>query len=223
VTKGSGLAFFDYDGLIDIYLTNGNRLDTTWPLGNAPTSHLYKNNHDVTFTNVTGTSGLAITGWQTGVCIGDYNNDGWDDLFYFFLGYNILFHNNGDGAFTDVTHTAGLHQENGGWNVGCSFLDYDRDGPLDLFVCNYVKLDPGKIPSASKTNYYQWKGVLIMCEPRGLPGDTSLLYHNNGDGKFTDVSAKSGILKPGPRYSITAGSYDFDNDGWPNIYVAVDS
>ena len=224
-TKGSGLAFFDYDndGWIDIYLTNGNRLDTTWPPGNAPTSHLYKNNHDGTFTDVTGISGLAITGWQTGVCVGDYNNDGWDDLFCCFLGHNILFHNNGDGTFTDVTHKAGLYQEHGRWSAGCSFLDYDRDGRLDLFVCNYVKLDPDKIPSASKTNYCQWKGVPIMCGPRGLPGDTNLLYHNNGDGTFTDVSAKSGILKPGPRYSITAVSYDFDNDGWPDIYVAVDS
>jgi hypothetical protein len=140
-----------------------------------------------------------------------------------FLGHNILFHNNGDGTFTDVTHTAGLCQENGRWNVGCSFLDYDRDGRLDLFVCNYVKLDPEKNSSASKTNYCQWKGVPIMCGPPGLPGDTSLPYHNNSDGTFTDVSAKSRILKPGPRYSITAVSYDFDNDGWPDIYVAVDS
>ncbi len=223
--KGSGLAFFDYDhdGWLDIYLTNGNRLDTHWPAGKAPTSHLYKNNRDGTFTDVTEKSGLGITGWQTGVCVGDYNNDGWDDLFCCFWGHNILFHNNGNGTFTDVTRKAGLYQEQVRWGAGCSFLDYDRDGHLDLFVCNYLKLDPEKIPAATDTHYCQWKGVPIMCGPRGLPGGTNILYHNNGDGTFTDVSEKSGILKPGPRYSITSVSYDFDNDGWPDIYIAVDS
>ena len=224
-TKGSGLAFFDYDndGWLDIYLTNGNRLDTVWPEGKAPTSHLFKNNRDGTFTDVTEKSGLGITGWQTGVCVGDYNNDGWDDLFCCFLGHNILFRNNGNGTFTDVTKKAGLYQEKGRWGAGCSFLDYDRDGHLDLFVCNYIKIDPDKIPKASETQYCQWKGIPIMCGPRGLPADTNLLYRNNGDGTFTDVSEKSGILKPGPRYSITSVSYDFDNDGWPDIFIAVDS
>jgi enediyne biosynthesis protein E4 len=223
--KGSGLAFFDYDndGWLDIYLTNGDRLDAHWPSGKAPTSQLYKNNRDGTFTDVTEKSGLGRTGWQTGVCVGDYNNDGWDDLFCCFWGHNILFRNNGDGTFTDVTHKAGLDQEKVRWGAGCAFLDYDRDSHLDLFVCNYLKLDPSTIPPASDTTYCQWKGVPIMCGPRGLPGDTNILYHNNGDGTFTDVSEKSGILKPGPRYSITAVSYDFDNDGWPDIYVAVDS
>ena len=224
-TKGSGLAFFDYDndGWLDIYLTNGNRLDAHWPAGKEPISHLYKNNRDGTFTDVTGKSGLGRTGWQTGVCVGDYDNDGWDDLFCCFWGHNILFHNNGDGTFTDVTHKSGLAQKKGRWGTGCSFLDYDRDGHLDLFVCNFVKLDPDKVPSADDMSFCQWKGVPTMCGPRGLPGDTNLLYHNNGDGTFTDVSEKAGILKPGPRYSISSTSYDFDNDGWPDIYVAVDS
>jgi enediyne biosynthesis protein E4 len=224
-TKGSGLAFFDYDndGWLDIYLTNGNRLDAHWAAGTTPTSHLYKNNRDGTFTDVTEKSGLARTGWQTGVCVGDYDNDGWDDLFCCFWGHNILFHNNGNGTFTDVTHKAGLYREKGRWGSGCTFLDYDRDGHLDLFVCNYITLDPDTIPSAKDMSFCQWKGVPIMCGPRGLPADTNILYHNNGDGTFTDVSEKSGILKPGPRYSITAVSYDFDNDGWPDIYVAVDS
>ncbi|HEX2917823.1 MAG TPA: CRTAC1 family protein [Edaphobacter sp.] len=223
--KGCGLAFFDYDndGWLDIYLTNGDRFDVQWPAGKAPTTHLYKNNRDGTFTDVTAKSGLARTGWQTGVCVGDYNNDGWDDLFCTFWGHNVLFHNNGDGTFTDVTAKAGLSQQQVRLGAGCTFLDYDRDGYLDLFVCNYLKLDPKDIRAETDTKFCQWKGVPIMCGPRGLPGDTNILYHNNGDGTFTDVSEKSGILKVGPRYSITAVSYDFDNDGWPDIYVAVDS
>ena len=222
--KGSGLAFFDYDndGWLDIYMTNGTRLDTNWPAGQAPTSHLYKNNRDGTFTDVTEKSGLARTGWQTGVCVGDYDNDGWDDLFCTFWGNNILFRNNGDGTFTDVTRKAGLYNEQIRWGAGSCWLDYDRDGRLDLFVCNYIKLDPQKLPSQNDI-YCQWKGIPVMCGPRGLTGDINILYHNNGDGTFTDVSEKAGILKPGPRYSITPVSYDFDNDGWPDIYVAVDS
>jgi hypothetical protein len=224
-TKGSGIAFFDYDndGWLDIYLTNGSRLDAHWPTGKEPTTHLYKNNRDGTFTDVTEKSGLGRSGWQTGVCVGDYDNDGWDDLFCTFWGHNILFRNNGNGTFTDVTQKAGLSQAKGRWGTGCSFLDYDRDGHLDLFVCNFVKLAPDKLPSINDASFCQWKGIPTMCGPRGLPGDTNILYHNNGDGTFTDVSEKAGILKPGPRYSITSVSYDFDNDGWPDIYVAVDS
>jgi hypothetical protein len=223
--KGSGLAFFDYDndGWLDIYLTNGTRLDEKWAAGKSPTSQLFRNNRDGTFTNVTEKSGLARTGWQTGVCVGDYDNDGWDDLFCCFWGHNILFHNNGDGTFSDVTRKAGLYHEQVRWGAGCTFLDYDRDGSLDLFVCNYVKFDLEQAAASSRAASCQWKGIPVMCGPRGLIGDTNLLYHNNGDGSFTDVSEKAGILKPGARFSITAVSYDFDNDGWPDIYVAVDS
>src|ERR1700741_4994434 len=158
--KGSGLAFFDYDndGWLDIYLTNGTRLNTEWPAGQAPTSRLYKNNRDGTFTDVTEKSALARTGWQTGVCVGDYDNDGWDDLFCCFWGHNILFHNNGDGTFTDVTRKAGVYDEKYRWGAGCTFLDYDRDGHLDLFICNYIRLDPDKAPSASDP-LCQWKGI----------------------------------------------------------------
>ncbi len=223
--KGSGLAFFDFDndGWLDIYLTNGTRFDANWKPGEEPTSHLYKNNRDGTFTDVTAHSQLARTGWQTGVCVGDYDNDGWDDLFCCFWGHNILFHNNGDGTFTDVTKKSGLYKDEIRWGAGCTWIDYDRDSHLDLFVCNYIKLDPEQTPSKTEPPVCQWKGIPTMCGPRGLPGDTNILFHNNGDGTFTDVSEKSGILKPGPRYSITAVSYDFDNDGWPDIYVAVDS
>ncbi|HUE43343.1 MAG TPA: CRTAC1 family protein [Candidatus Sulfotelmatobacter sp.] len=224
--KGSGLAFFDYDndGWLDIYLTNGTRFDANWKPGEEPTSHLYENNRDGTFTDVTAKSGIGRTGWQTGVCVGDYDNDGWDDLFCCFWGHNILFRNNGDGTFTDVTKKTGLYKEEVHWGAGCTWIDYDRDSHLDLFVCNYIKLDPEQTPVKSgDPAMCQWKGIPTMCGPRGLPGDTNILYHNNGDGTFTDVTEKAGILKPGPRYSITAVSYDFDNDGWPDIYVAVDS
>jgi hypothetical protein len=223
--KGSGIAFFDYDqdGWLDIYLTNGTRLNTTWPPGEAPTTQLYHNNRDGTFTDVTAKSGLARTGWQTGVCVGDFDNDGWDDLFCCFWGHNTLFRNNGNGTFTDVTKQAGLWKDEVHWGSGCTWLDYDRDGSLDLFVANYIQLDISKVPAPGQSMNCQYKGDPVMCGPRGLPGGRNILYHNNGDGTFSDVSEKAGILKPGPRYSITAVSYDFDNDGWPDIYVAVDS
>lgn len=225
-TKGSGLAFFDYDhdGWLDIYLTNGIRLGETYPPGKAPTSHLYKNNRDGTFTDVTEGSGLARSGWQTGVCVGDYDNDGWDELFCCFWGHNILFHNNGDGTFTDVTQKARLYEDRVRWGTGCTWLDYDRDGFLDLFVANYIDLDLEHLPGMlGQRGACDWHGVPVLCGPRGFPAGSNILYHNNGDGTFTNVSEKAGILKPGPRYSITAVSYDFDNDGWPDIYVAVDT
>jgi len=223
-TKGSGIAFFDYDhdGWLDVYLTNGLRLDEKWSSGKEPRSHLFRNNRDGTFTDVTEKSGLGQVGWQTGISVGDYDNDGWDDLFCGFWGHNALFHNNGDGTFTDVTKNAGLYNERVRWTSGSTWLDYDRDGWLDLFVANFVEFDISKVPAPGEGNC-QWMGMSEMCGPRGLPPGTNMLFHNNGDGTFTDVSEKSGILKPEPHYSITPVSYDFDNDGWPDIYVAVDS
>lgn len=223
--KGSGVAFFDYDndGWIDIYLSNGVRFEETYTPDNAPIQHLYRNNGNGTFTDVTVKAGLARTGWGTGVSVGDYDNDGWDDLFCSYWGHNILWHNNGDGTFTDVTKKAGLWEERVRWGTGSTFLDYDRDGFLDLFVANYIELDLKKVPMPGQAGTCQWKGIPVMCGPHGLPGGVNILYHNNGDGTFSDVSPKAGVLKPGPRYSITAVSYDFDNDGWPDIYVAVDS
>ena len=224
--KGSGLAFWDYDhdGWLDIYLTNGMRLGETYAPGKAPTNHLYKNNRDGTFTDVTERSGLTRSGWGVGVCVGDYDNDGWDDLFLTYWGQNGLYHNDGDGTFSNLTEKAGLLQSRRRWNSGCTFLDYDRDGHLDLFVANYLELELDHWPKPGEVKgYCEWNGVPVFCGPRGLPGGINTLYHNNGDGTFTDLSQPSGILKPGPRYSITPNSLDFNNDGWPDIYVAVDS
>ena len=223
--KGSGIAFFDYDqdGWLDVYLTNGQRLEEKYEPGKAPTSHLYKNNRDGTFTDVTEKSGLGRTGWNVGVCVGDYDNDGWDDLFTTYWGYNTLWHNNGDGTFKDVSETAGVRGDRIRWGSGCTWIDYDRDGLLDLFVANYIELDLSKIPAPGQSGYCVFKGLPTMCGPRGLPGGSNILYHNKGNGTFEDVTAKAGISKPGPRYSITAVAYDFNNDGWPDLYVAVDS
>ena len=184
--KGSGLAFFDYDhdGWLDIYTTNGIRLGETYTPQTAPQSHLYKNNRDGTFTDVTETAGIGRTGWGTGVCVGDYDNDGWDDLFCTHWGHNILWHNNGDGTFTDVTKKAGLHEDGVRWGTGCTFLDYDRDGFLDLFVANDIDLDLSKAPDPGRTANCQWKGIPVLCGPPGLTPGINILYHNNGDGRF---------------------------------------
>ncbi len=240
-TTGCGIAFFDYDqdGWLDIFQVNGTTLeDRNSKFENResaiqnpkskiqnPSNHLYHNNRDGTFTDVTAKAGLTGTGWGQGVCIGDYDNDGFDDLFVTYWGQNVLYHNNGDGTFTDVTAKAGLMQRGPRprWNTGCCFVDYDKDGHLDLFIANYVDLDLSQTPAMGAGKYCQWKGIPVMCGPRGLPGATNILYHNNGDGTFQDVSAKSGILKTSGHYAFTALTGDFDNDGWPDIYVACDS
>ena len=190
-----------------------------------PTNHLYKNNRDGTFTDVTAKAGLLRTGWGQGVCVGDYDNDGFDDLFVTYWGQNVLYRNNGDGTFTDVTAKAGLTQQSPRprWNTGCCFVDYDKDGYLDLFVANYVDLDLSATPAMGAGEYCHWKGIPVMCGPKGLPGSKNILYHNRGDGTFEDVSEKAGIYRTTGHYAFTALTGDFDNDGWPDIYVACDS
>jgi hypothetical protein len=223
--KGSGLGFIDYDndGWIDIYVTNGIRFGETYTAETAPISHLYKNNRDGSFTDVTTAAGVGRTGWQTGVCVGDYNNDGWDDLYAGFWGHSVLFQNSGDGTFTDVTREAGLYTEEVKWGSGCTWVDYDRDGDLDLYTANYIELDVDKVPAPGENADCIWKGIPVPCGPRGLPGAADVLYRNRGDGTFTDVSEQSGIASAGPGYAITSVSADFNNDNWPDIYVAVDS
>ncbi len=222
-TTGCGVAFYDYDndGWLDIFLVNGTRLEG-FPPGREPTCHLFKNNRDGTFTDVTIAAGLARSGWGQGVCIGDYDNDGYDDLFITYYGANALYHNNGDGTFTDVTRKAGLPTTGTRWGTGSAFLDYDRDGHLDLFVANYIDLDLKTAP-VPESGTCLYKGVQVACGPPGLPGTKNILYHNNGNGTFTDVSERSGITQANGTYGLGVLVADFDNDGWPDIYVANDS
>jgi hypothetical protein len=221
-TIGCGCAFFDYDndGWLDIFLLSGTRLSGDLE---GATNRLYKNNRDGTFTDVTKEAGLLKTGWACGVCVGDYNNDGYDDLFITYWGQNVLYRNNGNGTFTDVTRAAGLMESGQRWGTGCTFLDYNRDGHLDLFVANYLTFDLATAPKPGQTGNCRWMGAPVNCGPRGFPYGQHSLYRNNGDGKFTNVSVPSGIAAPKSSYGLTAIAADFDDDGWPDIYVACDS
>jgi hypothetical protein len=221
-TIGCGCAFFDYDndGWLDIFLLCGTRLAHV-PEGT--TNRLYRNNRDGTFTDVTEKAGLAKTGWACGVCVGDYNNDGFEDLFVTYWGHNVLYRNNGDGTFTDVTEAAGLAGSAARWGSGCTFLDYNRDGHLDLFVANYLELDLKTAPQPGQTANCRWMDMPVNCGPRGFPYGRHSLYRNHGDGTFTDVSVASGIAAARSSYGLTAVAADFDNDGWPDIYLACDS
>ena len=221
-TVGCGCAFFDYDndGWMDIFLLSGSSLAGA-PAGAS--NRLYRNNRDGTFTDVTEKAGLRFTGWASGVCVGDYNNDGWEDLFCTFYGQNKLYRNNGDGTFTDVTKQAGLENSKTRWGAGCTFVDYNRDGHLDLFISNYVQFDAAHIPKPGQDVYCNWKGVPVNCGPRGLPPGYHSLYRNNGDGTFTDVSDQAGIDGLRGSYGMTVVAADFDEDGWPDIFVACDS
>jgi enediyne biosynthesis protein E4 len=222
-TTGCGIAFYDYDndGWLDIFIVNGSRLEG-FPPGSEPTSHLFRNNRDGTFTDVTAKAGVAHSGWGQGVCIGDYDNDGYEDLFVTYYGKNVLYHNNGDGTFTDVSQKAGVAGKGMRWNTGCAFVDYDRDGHLDLFVANYIDMDLATAP-VPESGPCLYKGVLVACGPPGLQGGKNILYHNNGDGTFSDVSEAAGIFRANGTYGLGVLTADFDNDGWPDIYVANDS
>jgi hypothetical protein len=212
-STGTGVAIFDFDGdgANDIFVANGS----------PSRSQLYKNDGAGHFTEVGMKAGLTRSGWAQGVCVGDIDNDGHPDLFVTYYGHNSLYRNLGNGKFQDVTARAGLPTDGVRWGSGCAFLDYDHDGLLDLFVANYVNLDPDKVANPGKETC-DWKGLAVWCGPHGLPPGHNALYHNNGDGTFTDVSEKAGILKPGGRYGLGVVTADFDNDGWPDIYVACD-
>jgi enediyne biosynthesis protein E4 len=222
-TTGTGVSIFDYDndGWPDIFIVNGTTLEG-FPADQAPTNHLYHNNHDGTFTDVTAKAGLVATGWGQGVCVGDYDNDGWPDLYVTYYGKNRLYHND-HGVFTEVAEKAGVAGSGRAWGTGCAFVDYNRDGRLDLMVANYVDFNLSTIPTPGEGNSCVWKGVPVMCGPRGLPGAKNILYQNRGDGTFADVTANAHIDRTAGHYAFSVSTFDFDDDGWPDIYVACDS
>jgi hypothetical protein len=224
-TTGSGVAILDYDrdGWPDIFLLNGATLPGEPTPSTPPTSHLYHNNHDGTFTDVTAGSGLDVPGWAQGVCVGDYDNDGFDDLYVTYYGKNRLYHNEHNGHFKEVAGPAGVAGDGAKWGTGCAFVDYDRDGKLDLVVANYVQLDLKTVPKPGEGLTCIWKGVPVECGPRGLPYTTNLLYRNLGGGKFADVSKASGITQTDGHYCLSVTPFDYNLDGWPDIYVACDS
>ena len=220
-TTGNGVAVFDMDGdgLDDVLLLNGTRLSKNSTIPSLPS--LYRNDGHGKFTSLGAASGLDFEGWAQGVCAGDVDNDGRTDILITYYGHNRLYRNLG-GRFIDITAKAGLPLTGIRYGSGCTFLDYDRDGRLDLFVSNYVNLDLAKTPKPGQGEYCVWKEIPVMCGPRGLPLASNLLYHQEPNGTFRDVSAAAGILKPGGRYALQAVSADFDNDGWPDLYVACD-
>jgi hypothetical protein len=223
-TTGSGVAILDYDrdGWPDIYLVNGDTLDSAHEKS-PPTGHLYHNNHDGTFTDVTRSAGLAASGWGQGACVGDYDNDGFDDLYVTYYGKNRLYHNERNGTFKEVAAPAGIAGSGGEWGSGCAFVDYDRDGKLDLVVANYVHFDMKTAPRPGEGQRCIWKGVPVMCGPRGLDSTPNVLYHNLGGGRFANVSKSSGIERTNGHYCLGVSTLDYNRDGWPDIYVACDS
>ena len=223
-STGSGVAIIDYDrdGWPDIFLVNGSVLPGT-KVSEPPTNHLFHNNHDGTFTDVTVKAGLVSTGWGQGACVGDYDNDGFDDIYVTGYGTNRLFHNQGNGTFLEVARQSGVAGSGKEWGTGCAFVDYDRDGKLDLVVANYVHFDLAKTPAPGQAASCNWKGVPVMCGPRGLASAPNILYHNVGHGKFEDVSKTSGIENTAAHYCFSVTTIDYNLDGWPDLYIACDS
>ena len=221
-SMSGGVALFDYDndGYQDIYFVNCLTVGLA-RAGGKTKSALYHNNGDGTFADVTDKSGLGDVGWGMGVAVGDYNNDGFDDVYVTCLGGNHLFKNNGNGTFSDVTKVASV--SDGRWSTGAAFVDYDHDGYLDLFVANYVEYDLNHLPEFGKDKTCQYKGIAVQCGPRGLRGSGDSLFHNNGDGTFTDVSKKAGVSDPNGYFGMGVICSDFDDDGLIDIFVADDS
>ena len=222
--NGSGVAFldFDNDGRQDLFVVNGSRMEG-FPKGEEPVNHLYRNAGHGKFEDVTRQAGVAHAGWGNGVCVADIDNDGYDDFYVTYWGQNVLYRNTGHGAFEDVTARAGVGGAGADWSTGCTFVDYDRDGYVDLLVTSYVQFDPEKTPPPGANPACRWMGMPVFCGPRGLPFGKVTLYHNRGDGTFEDVSEKSGVRKAQGFYAFTAVAADFDGDGWQDLYVACDS
>ncbi|MFY9532046.1 MAG: CRTAC1 family protein [Candidatus Acidiferrales bacterium] len=218
---GNGAAWFDYnnDGLIDLLIVNGSTIEKLKRGGDQMVT-LYRNNGNGTFTDVTAESGLTKKGWGMGVCTADYDNDGFEDIYITAYGGNVLFHNNGDGTFADVTQRARIGLSS--WSTGCAFGDYDRDGFVDLYVANYVAADVNSTPKRGTSPFCQYLGMDVLCGPRGLRGAPDVLYHNNGDGSFSEVTQAARIHDPG-YYGFGVIFGDLNEDGWPDIFVANDS
>ena len=223
-SNGSGVALFDYDGdlKLDAFLVNGSRLEG-FPEGGEPSNRLYRNTGEGGFEDVTASSGLRRSGWGSAVCAGDFDNSGTTDLFVAYWGTDALYRNNGDGTFSEIASAAGVAGAQQQWSSGCTFVDYDRDGLLDLLVTQYQQFDPKTAPPPGKTSNCEWKGMPVYCGPRGLPFGNVTLYRNLGDGRFEDVSDSAGVRDVRDYYAFTAAAADFDGDGWQDIYIACDS
>ena len=223
-SNGSGVAFVDYDGdsKLDAFLANGSQLGG-FAAGQEPLSRLYRSLGGGRFEDVTASSGIGRSGWGSAVCAGDYDNNGSIDLFVAYWGVDSLYRNDGGGGFADVARAAGVAGPATQWSAGCTFVDYDRDGFLDLLVTQYQQFDPDTAPPPGETSNCEWKGMPVYCGPRGLPFGGVTLYRNGGDGSFEDVSESAGIRDVREYYAFTAAAADFDGDGWQDIYIACDS
>lgn len=221
-STGTGLAIIDIDGdeLLDILLISADRFEEEEP---EPRHYLYKNLGGLRFSDVTEEAGIEHTGWAQGACVGDIDDDGFDDIVIPHWGQNRLYRNQGDGTFREESGRRGLTEPTRRWGTGCAFLDFDRDGDLDLFIANYLRFDPAKTPKPGEGAECRWKGIAVLCGPRGLPGESMSLYENDGRGMFADVSSQTGIETEKLYYGFTPLTADFDNDGWTDVYVACDS
>ena len=221
-TTGTGVAILDYDsdGLMDLFFVNGDRLGDK---AGESRHYLYRNLGDLKFEDVTEQAGIGHTGWGQGICTGDIDNDTYTDVLVTHWGPHVLFRNQGDGTFRDETKRRGLLSPGNRWSTGCAFLDYDRDGDLDVFVANYLRFDPETTPKPGERAECRWKGTPVLCGPKGLPPETMSLYENKGKGLFEDVSDAAGVTVPKEYYGFTPLTADFDNDGWTDVYVACDS
>jgi hypothetical protein len=220
MSGGVALLDFDNDGRVDIYFTDALTVATARD-PKAARSALYRNLGNGRFEDVTDKAGVGHPGWAMGVCTADVDGDGWEDIYVTGFGRNVFYRNNHDGTFTDIADKAGV--AGGGWSAGCGFADYDRDGNLDLFVSRYVKMDLGNLPEFGQGKTCTYRGIAVQCGPRGLPGESDFLFHNDGDGHFTEVSAKAGVADARGYFGMGIAWFDSNDDGWPDLYVANDS
>jgi hypothetical protein len=219
MSGGVALLDFDNDNKLDIFLVNSLTVDTADQPASAP-SALYRNLGNGRFEDVAKSAGIAEVGWGVGVCVADYDGDGWKDIYVTGVGSNRLYRNDGKGQFTDQANALGVEAR--GWSTGCGFADYDRDGDLDLFVSRYLDMGPDNLPEFGGDKNCQYRGIAVQCGPRGLPGDSDLLFRNDGD-RFTEVGDKAGVRDAGGYFGMGVAWFDYDQDGWPDLFVANDA